>query len=254
MKTTLRERLSKDEPFYFGWCSLPGVLLAEAMARLAFEGVLIDMQHGLMDFGEVAAMVPAINNAGKYAMVRALWNDPGIVGQALDAGAHMVIVPMVNTAADARKLVQAAKYPPLGQRSWASYALTQHGGLSKEDYLKRANSLTMVVAMVETQEALDNVDAICSTEGLDGIFVGPSDLTISISKGTRLDANHEDSQKAFAKVAQAAKKHGLPVGIYGGAPAFVKKAVAMGYRFASSNADSVLMNDGANAFLAAVKA
>jgi 4-hydroxy-2-oxoheptanedioate aldolase len=249
----LRERLQKPEPLYFGWCSLPGVLHAEAMARLPFEAICIDMQHGLMSFADLGAMVPAINGKGKYTIVRALWNDPGLVGQLLDTGAHMVIAPMVNTAEDTRRLVRAAKYPPMGQRSWGSYALTQHGGLTKEQYLAKANSLTMVVAMVETQEAVDNVEAICATEGLDGVFVGPNDLTISLSKGTRIDATHEQSQKAFASIAKVAAKHGLPAGIFGGAPSFVKGAVAMGYKFISSNADATLMNDGARAFLAAVE-
>ncbi len=253
-KPSLRERLGQSEPLFFSWCSLPGVLHAEAMGRLPLEAVCIDMQHGLMGFSDIAAMVPAINGQGKYSIVRSLWNDPGLIGQALDTGAHMVIAPMVNTAKDAASLVRAGKYVPMGQRSWGSYALTQHGGLSKEQYLKAANSLTMVIAMVETQEALDNLDAICGTEGLDGIFVGPNDLTISISNGTRIDATHEQSQKAFAKVAETTKKHGLPAGIFGGNPAFVRNAVAMGYKFICSNADTTLMHDGATAFLAAVRA
>jgi 4-hydroxy-2-oxoheptanedioate aldolase len=251
--TSLRDRLAQPEPFFFGWCSLPGVLHADAMARLPFEGICIDMQHGLMDFGDVAMMVPAFNGQGKYSIVRVLSNEAGIIGQALDTGAHMVIAPMVNSPADAKRMIQAAKYVPAGQRSWGSYALTQHGGLTKEQYLKTANSLTMAIAMIETQEALDNVDAICATEGLDGVFVGPNDLTISISKGTSIDATGEASQKAFAKVAQAAKKHGLPAGIFGGAPSFVKGAIAMGYKFICSNPDTTLMNDGAKAFLAAVQ-
>jgi 4-hydroxy-2-oxoheptanedioate aldolase len=253
-KVSIRERLRQADPLYFGWCSLPGVLHAEAMARLPFEAICIDMQHGLMAYSDLTSMVPAINGKGKYSIVRILWNEPGRVGQALDTGAHMVIAPMVNTAADAKKLVQAAKYPPMGQRSWGSYALTQHGGLSKEDYLKRANSLTMVVAMIETEEAVDNADQICATEGLDGVFVGPNDLTISLSKGTSLDGGHERSQKALARVAQAAAKHQIPAGIFGGAPSFVKSAVKMGYKFLSSNADATLMNDGARAFLAEVQA
>jgi 4-hydroxy-2-oxoheptanedioate aldolase len=253
-KITLRERLSQEEPLYFGWCSLPGVLHAEAMAKLPFEATCIDMQHGLMSYADLPAMVPALNGQGKYSIVRVLWNEPGLIGQALDTGAHMIIAPMVNTAADASKMVQAAKYPPMGQRSWGSYALSQHGGLSKEDYLANGNMITMAVAMIETEEAVENAEAICATPGLDGIFVGPNDLTISLSKGKRIDPTHEQSQKAFQKIAQVAKKHGLPAGIFGGAPSFVKGAVAMGYKFLSSNPDASLMRDGANAFLAAVRA
>ncbi len=251
---SLRERLAQPEPFYFGWCSLPGVLHAEAMAALPFEGVCIDMQHGLVGFSDVVAMVPAFNGKGKFSIVRVLNNDAALIGQALDTGAHMVIVPMVNTADDARRMLAAAKYPPRGSRSWGSYALSQHGGMGKERFLKEANGLTMAIAMIETQEALDNVEAICAVEGLDGVFVGPNDLTISISKGTRIDPTHAESQKAFARVARAAAKHGLPTGIFGGSPAFVKGAVAMGFKFICSNPDTTLMHDGAKAFLAAVAA
>lgn len=253
-KISLRERLGKSEPLYFGWCSLPGVLQAEAMARLPFEAVCIDMQHGLMGFTDITSMVPTLNGHEKYSIVRVPWNDPGIIGQALDVGSHMLIAPMINSGADAARLVQSAKYPPMGQRSWGSYALSQHGGLSKEDYLKTANAITMAVAMVETEEALDNLEAICSTEGLDGIFVGPSDLTISLSKGTRIDPAYEKSQKAFEKIVKTAARHGLPAGIFGGSPAFVRSSAALGYKFICSNADTALMNDGAKAFLAAVQA
>jgi 4-hydroxy-2-oxoheptanedioate aldolase len=253
MRETLRQRLAKAEPLFFGWTSLPGVHHAIAMAGLPFEAVLLDQQHGLIGHSDSAAMVPAINGAGKHSIVRALWNDAGLIGQALDVGASAVIVPMVNSVADAQRIVQAAKYPPRGGRSWGSYAVSQYEGLSKEQYLAQANDLTMIVAMIETQEALDCVDAICAVEGLDGIFVGPNDMSISISKGARLDAMHEVNQKAYAKIAKSAKAAGIPAGIFGGAPAFVKNALAMGYDFISSGADVGMMDAGARAFLAAVK-
>ena len=253
MGDSLRQRLARAEPLFFGWGSLPGIHHAMALAALPFEAVLLDQQHGLIGHSDSSAMVPAINSAGKFSMVRVLWNDAGLIGQALDVGADAIIVPMTNTAADVRRIVQAAKYPPRGGRSWGSYAVSQHQGMTKEQYLATANDITMIIAMVETEEALDCVDEICAVEGLDGIFVGPNDLSISLSKGTRMDAMHEVNQKAYAKAAKAAKKAGIPSGIFGGAPAFVKTCLAMGYDFISSGADTGMMDAGARAFLAAVK-
>jgi 4-hydroxy-2-oxoheptanedioate aldolase len=249
----LRTRLKRDEPFFFGWGSLPGVHHAATMARLPFEGISLDMQHGLIGFAEMAAMVPAINAAGKVSIVRVVWNEAGPVGQALDAGAAALIVPMVNTAGDAERLVRYAKYPPMGGRSWGSYALTQYEGMTKERYLSEGNRLSFVFAMVETQEALDNLDAICAVPGIDGIFVGPSDLTISLSGGKSVDNAFGKTQTALTHIAKTATTRGLAAGVFGGAPDFVKSCIAKGFRFISSSADGVMLDAGARAFLAAVK-
>jgi 4-hydroxy-2-oxoheptanedioate aldolase len=249
----LRARLKRDEPFFFAWGAQPGVHHAAALARLPFEGVSLDMQHGLIGFAEMAAMVPAINAAGKVSIVRVVWNEAGPVGQALDAGAACIIAPMINTRGDAERLARYAKYPPMGGRSWGSYALTQYEGMTKERYLSEGNRLSFVFAMVETQEALDNLDAICAVPGIDGIFVGPSDLTISLSGGKSVDYGFDKTQTALARIAKTAKAHGLAAGVFGGAPDFVKSCIAKGFRFISSSADTVMMDQGARAFLAAVK-
>jgi 4-hydroxy-2-oxoheptanedioate aldolase len=249
----IRARLKRDEPFFFGWSSQPGVHHAAAMARLPFEGVCLDMQHGLIGFSEMVAMVPAINAAGRVSIVRVVWNEAGPVGQALDAGASAIIAPMVNTAGDAERLVRYAKYPPMGGRSWGSYALTQFEGMTKEKYLSDGNRLSFIFAMVETQEALDNLDAICAVPGIDGIFVGPSDLTISLSRGKMVDYTFDKTQTALAHIAKTVKAHDLAAGVFGGAPDFVKGCIAKGFRFISSAADTNMMDAGARAFLAAVK-
>lgn len=249
----IRERLQQTEPFYFGWTSLPGVLHAEAMARLPFEGVCLDAQHGLIGYSDMTSMIPAINRLDKVSIVRLLWNEPGLVGQALDVGAAVVIAPMINTPDDARRLAKAAKYPPMGARSWGSYAMSQHEGFSKEKFLAEGNRLSFVFAMVETEEALDNLDAICAVEGIDGIFVGPSDLTISLSKGKSVDYSFDKTQTALGTIAKACAKHGRAAGVFGGAPDHVKRCAALGYKFISSAADTAMMDQGARAFLKAVK-
>jgi 4-hydroxy-2-oxoheptanedioate aldolase len=223
------------------------------MSRLPFEGVCLDAQHGLIGFSDMAAMIPAINRLGKVSITRLLWNEPGLVGQALDAGASIIIAPMINTAEDARKLVKAAKYPPMGGRSWGSYAISQYEGFTKERFLAEGNQLSVVFAMVETEEALNHLDEICTVDGIDGIFVGPSDLTISLSKGKSVDYGFGKTQAALGRIAKACVTHGRIAGVFGGVPDHVKRCVDLGYRFISSASDTAMIEQGAKAFLKAVK-
>ena len=172
MRETLRQRLAKAEPLFFGWTSLPGVHHAIAMASLPFEAVLLDQQHGLIGHSDSSAMVPAINGAGKHSIVRVLWNDAGLIGQALDVGASAVIVPMVNSVADAQRIVagreiSAARRAQLGLLRRLAIRGPHQGAIPEA-----GNELTMIIAMIETQEALDSVDEICAVEGLDGCSSG----------------------------------------------------------------------------------
>jgi 4-hydroxy-2-oxoheptanedioate aldolase len=223
------------------------------MSRLPFEGICLDMQHGLIGFSDMMAMVPAINAGNKSSIVRVAWNEPAVIGQALDAGASVIIAPMINTAGDAERLVRYAKYPPMGGRSWGSYALTQYEGMTKEKYLAEGNRLSFIFAMVETEEALENLDAICAVPGIDGVFVGPSDLTISLSGGRSVNYSFEKTETALAHIGKTVTAKGLVAGVFGGVPDFVKSCIAKGFRFISSASDTVMMEAGARAFLAAVR-
>jgi 4-hydroxy-2-oxoheptanedioate aldolase len=247
MTIDLRARLTQPDPFYFSWMTLPGAIVAGQVARLPYEGVCIDMQHGLSGFTDVAAMSPAITAAGKPVILRILWNDPGLVGQALDAGAQTVIAPMVNTPAAAAALVKAAKYAPQGMRSWGGYAAVQAAGLVPADYLKQANSRTMIFAMIETEEALGNLDKIAATPGLDGLFVGPNDLSISLGFGLGKDLKIPKLEAAIKSIAAAAKKHKLVPGAFGGSPEACAFFAGHGYRFIAAATDVGLMAAGAKA-------
>ncbi|WP_119391182.1 HpcH/HpaI aldolase family protein [Taklimakanibacter lacteus] len=247
MSVDLRARLAKSEPFYFSWMTLPGAIVAGQVARLPYEGVCIDMQHGLAGFTDVASMSPAITQTGKPLILRILWNDPGLVGQALDAGASVVIAPMVNTANQAQALVKAAKYAPQGMRSWGGYAAVQAAGVVPADYLKEANRRTMVFAMIETEEALGNLDAIAATPGLDGLFVGPNDLSISLGFGLGKDLKIPKLEAAIKSIAAAAKKNGLVPGAFGGSPQACAVFAGHGFRFIAAATDVGLMAAGAKA-------
>jgi 4-hydroxy-2-oxoheptanedioate aldolase len=241
----LRQRLSTGEPLLFSWMSIPSVNLAAQMARLPIEGVCLDMQHGMIGFSDAVPMIAAINAAGRPAMVRSLWNDPAIPGQALDAGACAVISPMINTRAQAEALVRAAKYPPIGARSWGGYTALQASGLTPGEYLREANRMTVVLAMIETVEALDNVEEIAATPGLDGLFVGPSDLSITLSRGAGIDKLGAKTLEAMEKVAAAAKRNGLVAGAFGGNAEVIKAYLKLGFTFQAAAVDVDLLQWGA---------
>jgi 4-hydroxy-2-oxoheptanedioate aldolase len=247
MSADLRTRLAQPEPFYFSWMTLPGAIVAGQVARLPYEGVCIDMQHGLSGFTDVASMSPAITQTGKPLILRILWNDPGLVGQALDAGASIVIAPMVNTAVQAQALVRAAKYAPQGMRSWGGYAAVQAAGVVPADYLKVANNRTMIFAMIETEEALGNLDQIAATPGLDGLFVGPNDLSISLGFGLGKDLTIPKLEAAIKAIAAAAKTNNLVPGAFGGSPQACAFFASHGFRFIAATTDVGLLAAGAKA-------
>jgi 4-hydroxy-2-oxoheptanedioate aldolase len=240
----LRARLAKPEPFLFSWMSMPGAILAGQLARLPLDGVTIDMQHGMMDFTDTVSMVAAINANHKPAIIRTLWNEPGIIGQSLDCGAAAVIVPMINSVEEARALVKAAKYPPIGGRSWGGYTALQAAGLTPGQYLAQANKLTMAFAMIETQEALDRVDEIAAVPGLDGLFVGPSDLSIALTRGAGIDKTGPHTLKAMEKIAAAAKTNNLVAGAFAGNAETIKIYAALGYSFFAAVVDVDLLQMG----------
>jgi 4-hydroxy-2-oxoheptanedioate aldolase len=250
----LKARLAnRSEPFLFSWMTVPSPQLAGQLARLPLEGVCLDMQHGTIGFSDAAPMIAAISGAGRPAIARILWNEPGLIGQVLDAGAAAVIVPMVNNKAEAEAMVRSAKYPPLGGRSWGGYTAFQTYGLSPADYLQKANTITQVFAMIETQAALDAVEEIAAVPGLDGLFVGPSDLSIALSKGTGIDKTAKHTLEAMKRVAAAAQKNNLVAGAFAGSADVIKTYTAMGYTFMAGAVDVDLLQAGAESLMKAVK-
>lgn len=250
----LRTRLATGEPFLFSWLSIPSAILASQAARLPFDGVCLDMQHGMIGFSDAVPMVAAINAVGRPAIIRSLWNDPAIPGQALDAGASAVISPMINSRAQAEALVRAAKYPPIGGRSWGGYTALQASGLTPGEYLREANRMTLVFAMIETVEALEQVNEIAATPGLDGLFVGPSDLSITLSRGAGIDKTGAHTLAAMEKVVAAARANGLVAGAFGGGAEVVKTYLGLGFSFIAAAVDVDLLQIGAAALVKSIKA
>lgn len=245
----IRDRLTTGEPLLFAWAMLPGEHQAEAYARHSAEGVLCDLQHGLISYDNMIAMIRAIHKGGKPAFVRPPLEDFAMVSRALDAGAAAVIMPMINTAEDAHRLVSAAKYPPVGERSWGPFSAMQASGLDAPGYLSQANELIRVFGMIETGNALANIGQICAVPGLDGIFVGPYDLSISLSQGAEAGASHSGVQEALAGIVAAARNAGKIAGIYASNLQQVQQFSQLGFKFISVASDRSIIDAGAAAVM-----
>ncbi len=246
---SIRKRLATGEPFVFPWVGMPGVAQVAQIARLGFDAVALDLQHSTIDLGEAAKMVAAVTALNVPSILRVRWNDPGIIGFAFDMGAGAVIVPMTNSVAQVEAMVRAAKYPPMGQRSWGGYTMLQAAGVSAGEYLKESNAQTLVFAMIETREALDKVDAIAAVRGLDGLFVGPSDLSIALSNGAKIDRLGQATIDAMKRVAAACLKNGIVAGAFAGTADGIKAYRDIGFQFMAGPTDTELMRSGAAAFL-----
>ena len=217
-----------------GWCSIPSSVTAEIMAGYDFDSLTIDLQHGLVDYQTALTMLQAMTASGITPMARVPWNEPGIIMKLLDGGALGIICPMVNTAEDAKAFVGAMRYAPEGYRSSGpTRAMLVHGG----GYHDAANETLVSLAMIETVEALSNVDAICATDGLTGVYVGPSDLAVSMGYKPGLDRQEPDVDEAIGTIMAAAQKHGKRAGIHCGAPAYLTSAFVRGFSFATIASD-----------------
>jgi 4-hydroxy-2-oxoheptanedioate aldolase len=222
-----------------GWCSLPSGFAAELMAHLGWDSLVIDTQHGLIGYESMVSMLQGISTTNVTPMVRVSWNDPAAIMKALDAGAYGIICPMINSRAECEAFVGACRYAPRGYRSSGPIRATLYGGA---DYHAKADDVVVAMAMIETIQALENLDAILSTPGLDGIYVGPSDLSITMGHSPGLDRNEEDVLAAYKKILAACKRHGVFPGIHTGSTAYAKRMIEMGFQFVTLLGDARLLS------------
>ena len=207
----LREIWKSGDTTLGGWLTVTNTLIAEATARAGFDYVCIDTQHGAINPAGVVEMVQAISLGGSRPIVRVPSLDGHHIASALDVGAHAVIVPMVNTATDAEQVVAATRYAPTGSRSWGpSHAAMRITG----DYGDWSAAHVMAIPMIETEEAIDNLDAILAVDGVDAVYVGPADLSITLG----LAPGHHDGVAAFddalATIIAGCARAGVVAGIH----------------------------------------
>ncbi len=228
-------------------------LAAEIVGGLGFDWVLVDLQHGENNLGNLSGMLQAVSTTPATPFVRVPVNDFMLIGRALDLGAYGIVVPLVNNAADAERAVQAAKYMPRGGRSWGPVRGALYGG---PDYFQHADNETMLIAMIETAEAVNNAREILSVDGIDGCLVGQNDLSISLGvppegvAGVTVPAAVEE---AIARVVTVCKETGKIAGIqlYGAEAA--NRRISEGFRFVGLGADVRLLRGAAVEMLSAVK-
>src|SRR5471030_3027552 len=176
----------RGEPSVGAWLSLGNVHTAELIANAGFDWLVIDMQHGLIPYADMLRMLPAISTTETTPLVRVSGNNLPEINKALDAGAMGVIVPLVNTAEEAAAAVSACRYPPDGTRSFGPTRAALYGG---RGYATEANGQIACIVMIETQAGLDNLDAIVSTPGVSGVYVGPADLALALGLPARGDTD-----------------------------------------------------------------
>ncbi|HSI39560.1 MAG TPA: aldolase/citrate lyase family protein [Xanthobacteraceae bacterium] len=211
-----------------GWCGIPSSVSAELMAKLGFDAITIDMQHGAVDYADMLHMLQAISTSDATPIVRAPWNDPSFIGRILDAGAYGVICPMINSGDDADAFVRACRYAPVGQRSAGPLRASLYGG---PDYIKMANETIMTFAMIETVEGLNNLEDILKAPGLDAIFVGPSDLSLAMGGPAGFDPRTPAVYEAIEFICAKTIEAGIIPGIHTGSVQYAKEMRELGYRF-----------------------
>jgi 4-hydroxy-2-oxoheptanedioate aldolase len=247
----LRTLWRNDQAAVNGWLAVPNSFSAEVMAHQGWDTLTIDMQHGVIDYQAMVTMLQAISTTATVPIVRVPWLEPGILMKSLDAGAYAVICPMVNTREDAQKLVAWTNYAPRGTRSFGPVRASIYGGA---DYATEANDTIVRFAMIETSQALDNLDAILSVEGLDAVYVGPSDLSLSLGCKPFFDEVEPKAAQAIDHIIERAKAHGVVAGIHNGVPAVALARIAKGYRFVTLGSDARILAAGSQQLLGPMRA
>ena len=245
----VKEIWEKNQTAIGGWLSIPTGFSAEIMANQGWDVLTVDMQHGLMDDSELVQMLTAISTTDVTPFVRVPWLEPGIIMRVLDSGSYGVICPMINTREDAERLVSYCRYAPDGERSFGPSRAILYGG---KDYPENANETVLTFAMIETKKSLKNIDEIVSVKGLDAVFIGPSDLGLSLGY---LPGNHEEPilLEAIETILKKAKSNGIRAGIYTLTSEYALKMIKMGFDYVVLSSDARMIVSQAQKILTEVR-
>src|SRR5271154_7509534 len=225
-----------------GWLSVSHGFTAEVMARQGgFDALCVDLQHGTSEMSDVLPMLQAISQTETVPVVRVAWNEPATIMKALDLGAYAIIVPLVNTAAEAAMAVAACRYPPVGMRSNGPVRAVHYGGA---DYVANAHGEILITALIETKEGLANLDAICATPGLDAVYIGPADLSFALGLAPRGDNPDPLHIATCDKIRAAAHKAGIKCVMHCAGAAFAACAVKRGFDIVMVTSDITCLVSG----------
>jgi 4-hydroxy-2-oxoheptanedioate aldolase len=240
-ENTLKTAWKQDKPTFGLWLSSADPVAVENLGGVGFDYMCLDLQHGLIDYSHVVPALQAQQRSESIPIARAPWNEPGIIGKLLDAGTMGVIIPMVNTVAEAEQAVAACRYAPAGSRSFgpARAAPALGGG-----YFQEANDQIACIPMIETVTALENLDEIVKVEGIDAIYVGPADLGISLGLGPGSDNADPSFQDALSHIVSACQGAGIAPGIHT-VPELVQTRLGQGFKMITVTSDAGAIVAGA---------
>lgn len=233
-----------------GWLHIASSFSAELMAHQGWDSLTIDVQHGPVDYQTAIGMFQAIGTTDTIPMARVPWNDPAIIMKLLDGGAYGIVCPMINSRPECEAFVGACRYAPAGYRSHGPTRAILYAG---SDYVQHANQTVLTFAMIETRQAVENIDAILSVPGLDGIYVGPADLAMSYGHPPRADHTDPRMVELIDYILAAAKRHGIYPGIHVGSTDYALQMIEKGYQFITILSDSRLLAAAASAAVKTVK-
>ena len=239
-KNRLQQIWADGESVINGWLHIPSTWSAEIMANAGWDSITIDMQHGMHSMESAIQLIQAISTTKTVPLARVNWNEPGSIMRLLDAGAYGVICPMINTREECEAFVGACRYPPHGYRSLGP---TRARLVLGDDYADQANNEVLTIAMVETKEALMNIEAIASVDGLDMIFVGTSDLRLSLTGKITPDDNDSEVDRALDTVISVCQKHNLLAGLFTTSPEYASRMIQIGFRFVTVKTDTMILHE-----------
>ena len=252
MKPNLKDKIKQGKVVLGSWLQIANITIAEIMAKSGLEWVAVDMEHSSIDLKDIEPLVSVMAANGCAPLVRLPYNYPMLAKRIMDVGACGIIVPVVDSAEDAAKAVSSIKYPPLGTRGVGLYRAQEFGSTFK-DYFKNNNDDSLVIVQIEQKEGVDNIEEIVKVPGVDGVFIGPYDL--SCSMGVPGELEHPLVLEAREKVEKAAKKAGLALGIHVVHPSLadLRAKLDKGYQFVAYSTDAILLNHYFREAVGAVK-
>jgi len=221
------------------WLSIPNSFTAEAFGKMGWDSITIDMQHGQNDYHSSISMLQALSNSKSVPIVRVPWNEPGIIMKMLDLGVMGIIAPMINSKEDCERFVSYCYYPPIGQRSFGPMrAQLIHGS----SYFNNANNNVLSFAMIETKQAVENLDEILSVPSLTGVYIGPADMSSSYGLPPKFDVKEDPVYSNIKLISQKAKEYGKIAGIHNGTTSYAKEMISLGYKFVTILSDFRVMS------------
>ena len=250
-KNKLKKMFKEGKPIINGWLQIPSAFSAEIMSHQGWDSCTIDMQHGVVDYTNAVNMLQAISTTDVTPLARVTWNEPGQIMKILDAGCYGIICPMVSNKNEAENFVQACLYPSKGYRSFGPVRALLYSG---EDYAEHADNEILKLAMIETKEALDKLEEILNTKNLDGIYIGPADLSLAVGEKPGFDkGENTKAYKEILRILEFTKKRNLLAGIHNGTAEYAEKMISKGFDLVTVGSDQRFMSAGAKNVIEKIK-